>query len=80
MTQPWDLPEREATPPDVALSRRRWLKLMVPGAIGAIAAGAGYWWLVDDPSDQRTRVRERPEPARCRPEDLLLPRPASTGR
>ena len=43
MSEPWNLPEREATPEKVALSRRRWLK---GTAIGALAVGAGLagWW------------------------------------
>ena len=42
MSQPFNSPERDVTPPHVALSRRRWLKLAGAGA--AFAAGAGVLW------------------------------------
>jgi sulfoxide reductase catalytic subunit YedY len=43
MSEPWNLPEREATPEKDAISRRRWLK---GTALGALALGAGVagWW------------------------------------
>src|SRR5262249_50075349 len=45
MSQPWDLPERDATPEPVAFpSRRRWLRWAGLGAAGAAAAAAGGWW------------------------------------
>ena len=43
MSEPWNLPEREATPEKDAVSRRRWLR---GTAVGALALGAGVagWW------------------------------------
>jgi methionine sulfoxide reductase catalytic subunit len=52
MTRPWDLPERDATPPAVGLSRRRWLRLLGMGTIGGMVAGGAAWWLTDDPGDE----------------------------
>src|SRR5947209_7793881 len=43
MTEPWNASGREATPPDVALSRRRWLQLGLAG-LGTAAATAGLLW------------------------------------
>ena len=46
MSEPWNLPEREATPEKLALSRRRWLKAVGLGAVGLGLAGAAWWhWL-----------------------------------
>jgi methionine sulfoxide reductase catalytic subunit len=44
MSEPWNLPEREATPEKAAPSRRRWLKAAGAGAVGLGLAGAGAWW------------------------------------
>jgi len=45
MSRSWDLPEREATPEHVVLSRRRWLKRLGLGSLGVTTAGAlGTWW------------------------------------
>jgi sulfoxide reductase catalytic subunit YedY len=45
MSQPWNLPEREATP-EKALTRRGWLKrgLLWGGVGGTLLAGGGLWW------------------------------------
>jgi sulfoxide reductase catalytic subunit YedY len=43
MPEPWNLPERDATPEKVVLSRRRWLKAAGAGALGLGVAG-GVWW------------------------------------
>lgn len=43
MSQPWNLPERSATPEAAVMSRRRWLKALGLGG-AALAAGAGLWW------------------------------------
>jgi sulfoxide reductase catalytic subunit YedY len=46
MSEPWNLPEREAMPEKAALSRRRWLKVAGAGAVGLGLAGAAWWhWL-----------------------------------
>jgi sulfoxide reductase catalytic subunit YedY len=46
MSEPWNLPERDATPEKLALSRRRWLKAVGAGAVGLGLAGAAWWhWL-----------------------------------
>jgi methionine sulfoxide reductase catalytic subunit len=46
MSEPWNIPEREATPEKAALSRRRWLKVTGAGALGLGLAGAAWWyWL-----------------------------------
>jgi sulfoxide reductase catalytic subunit YedY len=44
------LPERDATPEKVVLSRRRWLRLVGAGAVGGVAATGALWWLTDDSS------------------------------
>jgi methionine sulfoxide reductase catalytic subunit len=59
MTQPWDLPEREATPEKIVLSRRRWLKMLVGGTIGGVAAGGACWWLNVGQDDQTVLARGR---------------------
>ena len=43
MSEPWNLPEREATPEKDAVSRRRWLR---GTALGVLALGGGLaaWW------------------------------------
>jgi sulfoxide reductase catalytic subunit YedY len=43
MSEPWNLPEREATPEKLALSRRRWLKATGLGAVG-VGLGVAAWW------------------------------------
>jgi sulfoxide reductase catalytic subunit YedY len=43
VSEPWNLPEREATPEKAVLSRRRWLKAAGVGALGLGAAGAAWW-------------------------------------
>ena len=42
MSQPWNLPERAATPEAAVVSRRRWLKWL---GLGGLAIGAGGGWL-----------------------------------
>jgi sulfoxide reductase catalytic subunit YedY len=48
MRGPFDLPAREITPESALMSRRRWLKRLGLGAVGAAAVGAGgaglLWW------------------------------------
>jgi sulfoxide reductase catalytic subunit YedY len=44
MSEPWNLPEREATPEKSVLSRRRWLKVAGVGAAGLAAGGGAAWW------------------------------------
>src|SRR5438067_2085828 len=44
MPQPWDLPEREATPELALFSRRRLLKGAGVAAGLALAGGGGLWW------------------------------------
>src|SRR5690242_9768063 len=43
MSEPWNLPERDATPEKDAVSRRRWLR---GTALGVLALGGGLaaWW------------------------------------
>jgi sulfoxide reductase catalytic subunit YedY len=52
MSQPWNLPEREATPEKVVLSRRRWLKLAGIGALALGGAGAAWWYWLRPGSDK----------------------------
>jgi sulfoxide reductase catalytic subunit YedY len=44
MSREWDLPEKDVTPPEIGLSRRRMLRLLAVGGAGGLAAGAGLWW------------------------------------
>src|SRR5438132_2254810 len=55
MSQPWNAPEREATP-EPFVSRRRWLKwLGLGGAV--VGAGAGWlWWGFNGGSDDEVLV------------------------
>jgi sulfoxide reductase catalytic subunit YedY len=43
MSEPWNLPERQATPEKHVVSRRRWLKAAAVGAV-AVGGGAAAWW------------------------------------
>jgi len=43
MSEPWNLPEREATPEKAVVSRRRWLKISGLGGLALIAGGAAWW-------------------------------------
>ncbi len=52
MSEPWNLPEREATPEKALPSRRRWLKVTGAGALGLGAAGAAWWHWFRPGSDQ----------------------------
>ncbi|HEV3085197.1 MAG TPA: protein-methionine-sulfoxide reductase catalytic subunit MsrP [Gemmataceae bacterium] len=59
MSQPWNLPERAATPEAVAVSRRRWLKWLGLGGL-AIGAGGGWlWWRHFGGSDDDVLLRGR---------------------
>jgi sulfoxide reductase catalytic subunit YedY len=51
MSRPWNLPERDATPPSALLSRRKLLRRLGRSA-AALAAGAGLWWWWRDGSDE----------------------------
>lgn len=44
VSDPWNLPEREATPEKAVLSRRRWLTWAVGAGLAAGTGAAGYWW------------------------------------
>jgi sulfoxide reductase catalytic subunit YedY len=52
MTQAWDLPESQATPQKAVLSRRRLLRNLGLGSIGALVGGAGFWWLNREAPDE----------------------------
>jgi methionine sulfoxide reductase catalytic subunit len=57
MSRPWNLPERDATPQSVFLSRRRLLKGLGLSAAGAV--GAGLWWWWRDGSDEEVLAAGR---------------------
>jgi sulfoxide reductase catalytic subunit YedY len=58
MAQPWNLPEREATPEAAVVTRRRWLRYL--GLAGAlIGAGGGLWWWKYGGSDDSVLARGR---------------------
>ncbi len=50
MPEPWNAPEKEITPPKVALSRRRWLWAAGGLSLGGVAGGIG--WLLRPGSDR----------------------------
>jgi sulfoxide reductase catalytic subunit YedY len=58
MSQPWNLPERDATPESVVLSRRRLLKVAGFGGV-ALAAGAGLWWWLREAPEEDVFGRGR---------------------
>jgi sulfoxide reductase catalytic subunit YedY len=58
MSQPWNLPDREATPERVVMSRRRWLKAAGLGG-AALAAGAGLWWWLHESPEEDVLGRGR---------------------
>jgi sulfoxide reductase catalytic subunit YedY len=65
MPEPWNLPEREATPEKLALSRRRWLKATGLGAVGLGLAGAAWWYWRRPGSDKEVLGADTDEmPAR----------------
>ncbi len=52
MTHPANLPERDATPEKVSLSRRRVLKTLGLAGLGLVVGGAAWWWLDDAPDEE----------------------------
>jgi hypothetical protein len=60
MSQPWDLPEREATPEKVVLSRRRWLKRIGLGTLALGAAGGAIWYHWFRPGTDDEVLRSNP--------------------
>jgi sulfoxide reductase catalytic subunit YedY len=59
MSESWNSPQREITPEQPVLSRRRWLKVAGLGgaALAAAAAGGGAWWWLKGGSDQEVLAR-----------------------
>src|SRR5690349_12220793 len=68
MPEPWNLPEREATPEKVSLSRRRWLKALGLGSLALVATGGVVWWKCFRPGTDEEVLRSNPfvEPAKDR--------------
>jgi sulfoxide reductase catalytic subunit YedY len=60
MSQPWDLPEREATPEAAVLSRRRWLKRLGLGAAALGVAGGAWWWFYGGTDEEVLRQGQTP--------------------
>src|SRR5262245_66544337 len=59
MPHAWNAPDRDITPPSVALSRRRWLKLGAAGAALAIAGGTVWWNYLRPGSDEEVLAPEQ---------------------
>src|SRR5947209_2353239 len=62
MPQPWNRPEREATPASSRPTRRRWLKAVGAGGAAAAAAGGGLWWWFRGGKDSEVLAAGRFDP------------------
>jgi sulfoxide reductase catalytic subunit YedY len=52
VAQSWNEPERNVTPEDVALSRRKLLRRAALAGGLAVGAGVGLWWWLDEGDDE----------------------------